>query len=127
VHTFAFALGSAGEQRSDVFIREQVIRATLDLELVVRLHRRSPAPPPFTRDAARRACRSGGTGVLAHDHRRVGGFRDRGRGQIAADRSQGVGIAATGGLHPPAQLLLTGSSVEWLTPDVLAAPWWRVI
>ena len=24
-------------------------------------------------------------------------------------------------------LLHTGSSVEWLTPDVLAAPWWRVI
>jgi len=39
----------------------------------------------------------------------------------------GVGIAATGGLRPPAQLLHTGSSVEWLSPDVLAAPWWRVI
>ena len=24
-------------------------------------------------------------------------------------------------------LLHTGSSVEWLTPDVLAAPWWRVL
>jgi hypothetical protein len=24
-------------------------------------------------------------------------------------------------------LLHTGSSVKWLTPDVLAAPWWRVI
>ena len=24
-------------------------------------------------------------------------------------------------------LLHTGSSVEWLSPDVLAAPWWRVI
>ena len=24
-------------------------------------------------------------------------------------------------------LLHTGSSIEWLTPDVLAAPWWRVI
>lgn len=23
--------------------------------------------------------------------------------------------------------LHTGSSVEWLTPDVLAAPWWRVL
>jgi hypothetical protein len=53
VHTFAFALGSAGGQRSDVFIREHVIRASLDLELVVRLHRRSPVPPPFARDAAR--------------------------------------------------------------------------
>jgi hypothetical protein len=32
----------------------------------------------------------------------------------------GVAIAATGGRRPPAQLLHTGSSVEWLTPDVLA-------
>ena len=24
-------------------------------------------------------------------------------------------------------LLHTGDTVEWLTPDVLAAPWWRVI
>ncbi len=24
-------------------------------------------------------------------------------------------------------LLHTGTSVEWLTPDVLAVPWWRVI
>ena len=24
-------------------------------------------------------------------------------------------------------LLHTGSSVEWLTPDVLAVPWWRVL
>jgi len=59
VHTFAFALGSAGGQRSDVFIREHVMRATLDLELVVRLHRRSPVPPPFARDAARPSARRG--------------------------------------------------------------------
>jgi len=52
VPTFAFALSSAGGQRSDVFIREQVIRATLDLELVVRLHRRSPVSPPLARAAA---------------------------------------------------------------------------
>jgi predicted AAA+ superfamily ATPase len=31
---------------------------------------------------ARRPSGSGGTGVLAHDHRRGGGFRDRGRGQL---------------------------------------------
>ena len=24
-------------------------------------------------------------------------------------------------------LLHTGNSVEWLAPDVLAAPWWRVL
>ena len=24
-------------------------------------------------------------------------------------------------------LLHTGSSIEWLTPDVLAVPWWRVL
>lgn len=24
-------------------------------------------------------------------------------------------------------LLRTGDAIEWLTPDVLAAPWWRVI
>jgi len=24
-------------------------------------------------------------------------------------------------------LLHTGSKLEWLTPDVLAAPWWRVL
>jgi predicted AAA+ superfamily ATPase len=24
-------------------------------------------------------------------------------------------------------LLHTGSTVEWLTPDVLAAPWWKVL
>ncbi len=24
-------------------------------------------------------------------------------------------------------LLHTGSSIEWLAPDVLAAPWWRVL
>ena len=24
-------------------------------------------------------------------------------------------------------LLHTGSALEWLTPDVLAAPWWRVL
>lgn len=27
----------------------------------------------------------------------------------------------------PGLLLHTGNSVEWLTPDVLAAPWWRVL
>ena len=32
------------------------------------------------------------------------------------------GDAARSGL-----LLHTGDSVGWLTPDVLAAPWWRVI
>jgi hypothetical protein len=24
-------------------------------------------------------------------------------------------------------LLHTGSMIEWLTPDVLAAPWWKVL
>jgi hypothetical protein len=101
VHTFAFALGSAGGQRSDAFIREQVIRTSLDLELVVRLHRRSPIPPPFARDAARTIREEVDVVIEAG-------------GQTAADRSQGVGIAATGGLRPPAQLLHTVSSVEWL-------------
>ncbi|QPN71187.1 ATP-binding protein [Synechococcus sp. CBW1108] len=31
------------------------------------------------------------------------------------------------GPHLENLLLHTGSSVEWLTPDVLAAPWWRVL
>ena len=26
-----------------------------------------------------------------------------------------------------ALLLHTGSTIEWLAPDVLAAPWWRVV
>ena len=28
---------------------------------------------------------------------------------------------------PPGLLLHTGTQIEWLTPDVLAAPWWRVL
>jgi predicted AAA+ superfamily ATPase len=32
------------------------------------------------------------------------------------------------GEHSRAGLLLhTGSTVEWLTPDVLAAPWWKIL
>ena len=27
----------------------------------------------------------------------------------------------------PGLLLHTGSTVEWLAPDVLAVPWWRVV
>jgi uncharacterized protein len=54
--------------------------------------------------ALHRSRRPGGTGVLAHDHRRGGGFCYRGREQAAADRSQGDGLAAAGGLRPPAHL-----------------------
>jgi hypothetical protein len=34
----------------------------------------------------------------------------------------GAGKKARGGL-----LLHTGSALEWLAPDVLAVPWWRVL
>ncbi len=27
----------------------------------------------------------------------------------------------------PGQFLLTGDAIEWIAPDVLAAPWWRVL
>jgi len=40
---------------------------------------------------------------------------------LRAFRSE-YGGQATSGL-----LLHTGSSIEWLTPDVLAAPWWKVL
>ena len=37
-------------------------------------------------------------------------------------------VVMTGGARARAGLLLhEGDAVEWLTPDVLAAPWWRVI
>ena len=35
---------------------------------------------------------------------------------------QEYGSAARAGL-----LLHTGAQIEWLTPDVLATPWWRVL
>jgi hypothetical protein len=32
-----------------------------------------------------------------------------------------------GGQSRAGLLLHTGSTLEWLTPDVLAAPWWKVV
>ena len=42
-------------------------------------------------------------------------------GRLRAFRQE-YGDQARSGL-----LLHTGDTVEWLTPDVLAVPWWRVI
>lgn len=82
-----------------------------------------------TGSVARRVCRSGGTGVWAHDHRRGGGFRVRGRGKLLpidvtasasprpADGAHLRSFRADYGNKARAGLLLhTGSSVEWLPP-----------
>ena len=72
---------------------------------------------------ARRARRSGGAGVLAHDHRRGGGFCYRGREQAAADRTQGDGLAAAGGVVVAIALTmpLQIQSVVCASPYVAAA------
>lgn len=40
-------------------------------------------------------------------------------------RPVGDGLATRLRVMPA--VVLTGRAVEWLTPDVLAVPWWRVL
>ena len=62
-----------------------------------------------------------GNRLLPIEVKATGRPRLRDAAHLRAFRTE-YGNAARAGL-----LLHTGAAVEWLAPDVLAAPWWRVL
>ena len=75
------------------------------------------------RYVVRRGCQRAGS-----THRRVVAFvKQRFAQRIVRELRAGDGRREVWSCELPGLLLHTGNTLEWLAPDVLAVPWWRVL
>lgn len=95
----------------------------------VRLNRRSVSPLPWPiRHAPCRASALGAEMAVAHLDRHVSVSEPLQGSPGVEDAAHLRSFRAEYGDKARAgPLLHTGDAVEWLLPDVLAVPWWRVI